>query len=111
LDLGNVSEGKELPQPLTLNPLTWKIWLDPNNASRWEVGFNSAFKGLNDIYEWHIRRQYIIFNNNQSAYTVRISLNKGKYEPWTHLYPFVKVGECILLKVSISNFSTLLSIV
>ena len=32
---------------LTLNPLTWKIWWAPNNASRWQTGFNSAFKGLN----------------------------------------------------------------
>ena len=31
---------------LTLNPLTWKICWVPNNASRWQVGFNSAFKGL-----------------------------------------------------------------
>jgi len=34
---------------LTLNPLTWKIWWAPNNASKWQMGFNSAFKGLNDI--------------------------------------------------------------
>jgi len=32
---------------LTLNPLTWKIWCTPNNASIWQMGFNSAFKGLN----------------------------------------------------------------
>ena len=32
---------------LTLNPLTWKIWWAPNNASRWQMGFNSAFEGLN----------------------------------------------------------------
>jgi hypothetical protein len=31
---------------LTLNPLTWKIWWAPSNASRWQMGFNSAFKGL-----------------------------------------------------------------
>ena len=31
---------------LTLNPLTWKIWWAPNNASRWQMGFNSAFKRL-----------------------------------------------------------------
>ena len=31
---------------LILNPLTWKIWWAPNNASRWQMGFNSAFKGL-----------------------------------------------------------------
>jgi len=32
---------------LTLILLTWKIWWAPNNASRWQMGFNSAFKGLN----------------------------------------------------------------
>jgi len=35
-----------LKAELTLNPLTWKIWWAPNNASRWQMGFNSAFKGL-----------------------------------------------------------------
>jgi len=33
-------------QILTLNPLTWRIWWAPNNASRWQIGFNSAFVGL-----------------------------------------------------------------
>ena len=33
---------------LTLIPLTWKIGWDPNNDSRWQMGFNSAFKGLID---------------------------------------------------------------
>jgi hypothetical protein len=32
---------------LTLSPLTWKIWWTPNNASRWQMGFNWTFKGLN----------------------------------------------------------------
>jgi len=27
--------------------LTWRIWWASNNASRWQMGFNSAFKGLN----------------------------------------------------------------
>jgi len=31
---------------LTLILLTWRIWRAPNNASRWQMGFNSAFKGL-----------------------------------------------------------------
>ena len=31
---------------LTLNPLTCRIWWAPNNVSRWQMGFNSAFKGL-----------------------------------------------------------------
>jgi len=32
---------------LTLNLLRWKMWWVPNNASRWQMRFNSAFKGLN----------------------------------------------------------------
>ena len=31
---------------LTLILLTWRIWWAPNNASRWETGLNSVFKGL-----------------------------------------------------------------
>jgi len=31
---------------LALYLLTCKIWWAPNNASRWQMGFNSAFKGL-----------------------------------------------------------------
>ena len=31
---------------IILNPLTWKIWWAPNNASRWQMGFNLTFKGL-----------------------------------------------------------------
>jgi len=26
--------------------LTWRKWWTPNNASKWQMGFNSAFKGL-----------------------------------------------------------------
>jgi hypothetical protein len=33
---------------LTLILLTWRIWWAPNNASKWQMGFNSAFKGLKD---------------------------------------------------------------
>jgi hypothetical protein len=31
---------------LTLILLTWKIRGAPNNASKWQMGFNSAFKKL-----------------------------------------------------------------
>ena len=31
---------------LTLILLTWRIWWATNNASRWQMGFNSAFKEL-----------------------------------------------------------------
>ena len=43
---------------LTLNPLTWKIWWAPNNASRWQMGFNSAFKLLTqEIFNFPARHQ------------------------------------------------------
>ena len=31
---------------LTLILLMWRIGRAPNNDSKWQVGFNSAFKGL-----------------------------------------------------------------
>jgi hypothetical protein len=31
---------------LTLIMLTWTIWRAPTSASKWRMGFNSAFKGL-----------------------------------------------------------------
>ena len=33
---------------LTLILLTWTIWRAPTNASKWRMGFNSAFKGLRE---------------------------------------------------------------
>jgi hypothetical protein len=33
-----------LVSSLTLILLTWRIWWAPNNASKWRMGFNSAFK-------------------------------------------------------------------
>ena len=32
---------------LILTLLTWRIWWAPTNASKWRMGFNLAFKGLN----------------------------------------------------------------
>jgi hypothetical protein len=36
---------------LTLILLTWTIWRAPTNASKWRMGFNSAFKGLTFIFK------------------------------------------------------------
>ena len=36
-------------QYLTLILLTWTIWRAPTNASKWRMGFNSAFKGLKNV--------------------------------------------------------------
>jgi hypothetical protein len=34
---------------LTLILLIWRICRAPNNVSKWQMGFNSAFKRLNDV--------------------------------------------------------------
>jgi hypothetical protein len=39
---------------LTLYLLMWRIQWDPDNASKWQMEFNSAFKGLNSVELLHI---------------------------------------------------------
>ena len=43
----SVNNGVCLLYKLILILLTWRIWWAPKNASRWQTGFNSSFKGLN----------------------------------------------------------------
>jgi len=42
----NRIQGTNIFYLLTLILLTWRIWWAPNIASRWQMGFNSALKGL-----------------------------------------------------------------
>jgi hypothetical protein len=44
---------------LTLYPLMWRIWWAPNNASKWQMGFNSAFKGLKRT-KWNNLRESLL---------------------------------------------------
>jgi hypothetical protein len=39
---------------LTLILLTWTVWRAPTNASKWRMGFNSAFKGLMDFHIYYV---------------------------------------------------------
>ena len=43
--------GVSLRFNLTLTLLTWRIWWAPNNASKWQMGFNSAYKGLSCVLQ------------------------------------------------------------
>jgi hypothetical protein len=38
--------GGSYQRNLTLILLTWRIWRAPNNARKWQMRFNLAFKGL-----------------------------------------------------------------
>jgi len=39
------------PLRLTRTLLTWRIWRAPNNASKWQMGFNSEFKWLRKAHK------------------------------------------------------------
>jgi len=56
---------------LTLILLTWRKWT-PNNASKWQMGFNSAFKGLIN-YRLGCNNGYVFlksYRNDQQDATV-----------------------------------------
>jgi hypothetical protein len=49
---------------LTLTLLTWTIWRAPTNASKWRMGFNSAFKGLSSAVQMLCRSPSFHFQHN-----------------------------------------------
>ena len=50
---------------LTLILLMWRKWWTPNNANKWLMGFNSAFKGLRGVVQ-----------ENAGKYCVKLCYNK-----------------------------------
>ena len=59
---------------LTLILKTWRMWWAPNNAWKWQVGFNSAFKGWLFLLITLFMPAYISVCNNSR--TVRKSVKK-----------------------------------
>jgi len=49
---------------LTLILLTWKIERVPNNASKWQMGFNLAFKGLKKTTEITFQEKHHLEHRN-----------------------------------------------
>jgi hypothetical protein len=48
---------------LTLILLTWRIWWAPTTASRWQIEFNLAFKGLKTETSLYV---YVDWNDTDS---------------------------------------------
>jgi hypothetical protein len=48
--------------------LTWNIGWAPNNASKWQMGFNLAFKGLTRLHWMYFKVSCLLLISN-SAYT------------------------------------------
>ena len=66
----SLSRAEEIHRPvrsgvtLTFILLTWRIWWAPTSASKWQMGFNSAFNGLNEE-SW---RRKITYTKKQTDY-------------------------------------------
>jgi hypothetical protein len=54
---------------LTLNLLTTTIVAPPSNVSKWQMGFNSAFKGL-IVYEEKPNRYGKFVSRNDNLYII-----------------------------------------
>jgi len=50
----------------------WRIGWAPNNASKWQMGFNSAFKGLNYNFS---KEQYMLPEDDRMFETCRSVLS------------------------------------
>jgi hypothetical protein len=72
---------------LTIIPLTWKIWWTPNNASKWQMGFNSACKGL------RIEASYNRYATFLFLFLRAISRNKSFCSQETHNQPRILIGD------------------
>jgi len=59
---------------LTLILLTWKKWWAPNNASKQQMGFNSAFKALMHL---HTKRGHITQAESWEEYLGREEWRKA----------------------------------
>ena len=54
---------RKVHSTLTLILLTWRIGRAPNNASKWQMGFNSAFKGLIHLQKYFFFLVSVEHNN------------------------------------------------
>ena len=85
---------------ITLILLTWRIWWAPNNASKWQMGFNSAFKGLIEQFcdkaDWF--DFYEILFSNPKVFKMKLMLFFFRSAKWNSEL-FVKVGLTCFLTI------------
>jgi len=97
---------------LTLILQTWRIWWAPNNASKWQIRFNSTFEGLspNRIKKEIVVRQTKIFYGEMESRGNLIFFLFSLYvryssPPWLFLkfLIFHSIGPTDLLQPSITS--------
>jgi hypothetical protein len=75
---------------LTLTLLKWKIWWVPNNASRWQMGYNSSFKGLK--HPWP--EQYLEFPKSLKVHYIVHKITR-LLPSWSKMKPLCTLTSCI----------------
>jgi len=94
---------------LTLILLTWRIWWVPNNASRWQMGFNSAFKGLKqpirDLHRALRKFRFVLIRSwfRISAHTPPTLFYATSLRPFTQIPQYLGVTSH---EVTITSFYT-----
>jgi len=70
---------------LTLILLTWRIWWAPNNVSRWQMGFNSVFKGLIKDHLWitKMKKKYMYSVENSYYHSSLLQQSFSVWLKWT----------------------------
>jgi hypothetical protein len=72
--------------------LPWRIWWAPNNARKWQMGFNSALKGLNNvdvgvtpIYGTCTQNWQCIWRKNQISSNIKlVNIALHHWKPYPH---------------------------
>jgi hypothetical protein len=68
------------PLALTLILLKWRKWWTPNNARKWQMGFNSAFKGLTLLADTTLLR---LHHPHSSLYKLYTGATGFLLDSWT----------------------------
>ena len=93
--------------------LTWTIWRTPTNASKWRMGFNSAFKGLNKKDQSTFQNEAYNTRKFQCTFNIQLlnpkkSSNRNKNITFTSCNSFSKcVGDVPNTKFEFIQFQTL----
>ena len=83
---------------LTLILLTWRIWWAPNNASRWRMGFKSAFKGLKFTQKCWSTVTFV-----QGTFEVASTFMKTCCFPWNEtILCFMRVFDVVAMLITCS---------
>jgi hypothetical protein len=95
-------------QCLTLNLLTTTIVALPSNASKWQIGFNSAFKGLKcarDVHECLLYSAKIIqwYLSCDNGKQVRLCILRSVTRFFSNTWATIKFANSILEGLFIMN--------